>query len=246
MNTRASFQHTTPRLRAVSEPEPASPLLMEPSLFYDPPYERPLEDEFAWHLVKYLQPITSLLYQTRVETPCANIWVDFIVEQGGRRLGFEVGSADEEADEEALRHRDALIIGSGAVDVLYRFRYADLLYRIHDGLYLASHWDPELFSARGRINLNTLTSPEARACRPRPHHAIATVAYPPEALPDEAVETYEGGAFDWMDAHPLPPELIVRRLSRANPGAWIEAYDSALAHYGVSDARLGKQWAKSA
>ena len=22
--------------------------LVEPSLFYDPPYERPLEDEFAW------------------------------------------------------------------------------------------------------------------------------------------------------------------------------------------------------
>ena len=35
----------------------------EPSLFYAPPYERPIEDEFAWHLVKYLDVRAGLQYQ---------------------------------------------------------------------------------------------------------------------------------------------------------------------------------------
>ena len=72
---------------------------------------------------------------------------------------------DDAADEEQERYRDALVIGSGALDVLYRFRAADLLYRPHDALHVAAMWDPSLFSERGRINLHTLaiTRPERRS-----------------------------------------------------------------------------------
>lgn len=214
--------------------------LVEPSLFYDPPYERPLEDEFAWHLVKYLTPISGLRYQVKVETLATNTWVDFLVEHGARRIGFEVGDLAE-ADAQALRYRDALLLGTGAVDVLYRFRGADLMYRIHDALHLAAKWDADLFSPRGRINLRTLASPEARAHQPRPHDAIARVTYDAPA----PGMTPDGEAFDWP-SDDVPTTLVVRRLTRSRPGAWIRDYDRALAHFGVSDDALSRQWARSA
>ena len=232
------FHHTSPRTRRPA-PEPHHPLI-EPSLFYDPPYERPLEDEFAWHLIKYLRPIAGLRYQVKIETPCTNAWVDFIVEHGARRIGFEIGSL-EEGDEEQERYRDALVIGSGALDVLYRFRAADLLYRPHDALHLAAVWDQSLFSERGRINLHTLASPEARLCRPRPHETLARVTY---ATPEETVEASPDDEAMWPQD--VPPMLVVKRLSRANPGVWLTAYDEALRHFGVSDDRLEHRWAKSA
>lgn len=244
------FPHTAPRrMQPAPAPEPHHPLI-EPSLFYDPPYERPLEDEFAWHLIKYLQPITGLRYQVRVETPCTNAWVDFVVEHGARRIGFEIGSldadgsADAALDDDQQRYRDALVIGSGALDVLYRFRAADLLYRPHDALHLAAMWDAALFSERGRINLHTLASPEARPCQPRPHQTIAQVTY--EAPAREAGSEDEAAAEPGAWPQEVPPMLVVKRLSRANPGAWMAAYDEALRQYGVSDERLKHRWAKSA
>ncbi len=238
------FPHTSPRHpRPTPRPEPHHPLI-EPSLFYDPPYERPLEDEFAWHLIKYLRPITGLRYQVRVETPCTNAWVDFVVEHGARRIGFEIGSLDDVHDEEQEHYRDALVIGSGALDVLYRFRAADLLYRPHDALHLAAMWDASLFSERGRINLHTLASPEARPCHPRPHQTIAQISY--EATETEDTEGTLPDANAEPGLHEVPPVLIVKRLSRANPGAWLNAYDEALSHFGVSDERLEQRWAKSA
>lgn len=216
--------------------------LIEPSLFYDPPYERPLEDEFAWHLIKYLRPITGLRYQVKVETPCANAWVDFIVERGAiqeficskchrispsdhcptchcnavrrtRKLivGFEIGSLEDESDAEQERYRDALVIGSGALDVLYRFRAADLLYRPHDALYITSLWDPHLFKEAGKISLKTLASDEAR-CAPLPQipRAHSRVIY-------AADENY--GA---------PAQMIVKRLDRSYPIGWLRNYDQAL------------------
>ena len=236
MSEKKLLRHAAPRLVKAVPPE-AHPQFLEASLFYDPPYERPLEDEFAWHLVKYLNPITGLRYQVPVETPCANVWVDFVVEHGSRRIGFELGPLDEAAaEDDQERLRDALVLGAGALDVLYRFRAADLLYRPHDALHLAARWDRTLFSERGRINLQTLASPEARACHPRPHETVARVAY--EAPPME----------DGDLAYPedVPGELVVRRLSRAHPGAWMQAYDEALAHFGASDDALGQRWAKSA
>ncbi len=233
------FRHTGPLLLKAPPPEP-HPQFLEPSLFYDPPYERPLEDEFAWQLVKYLQPITGLQYQVKIETPCANVWVDFVVEHGTRRIGFEIGSLHAETDPEQEGYRDALVIGSGALDVLYRFRGADLLYRPHDALLLAAAWDADLFTPRGRINLNTLASAEARACRVRPHQTLAQVTYQPPEQEDEMA----GEAFAWPQE--VPPVLIVRRLSRAHPAAWLRNYDAALVHFGVSDERLSRQWAKSA
>lgn len=233
------FEDISPLLFKVPTVQEEHHPFVEPSLFYDPPYERPLEDEFAWHLVKYLEPITGLQYQVKVATPCANLWVDFVVEHGARRIGIEIGMLDEEIDEQQEHYRDALLIGSGALDVLYRFRGADLLYRPHDALCLAARWDHDLFTDRARINLNTLASPEARTCHPRPHDTVQQLTY--KSSTDDA---YEGEVFNWPED--VPSTLVVRRLSRANPSAWMRDYDAALQHFGISDDQVHTQWAKSA
>ena len=235
-----------PRLFDGAASEEGAHPLTEPSLFYDPPYERPLEDEFAWHLVKYLNPISGLLYQAPAQTPGGTFWVDFVVECGAasepvRRIGFEIGDLEPATpDDEGERLRDALLIGTGALDVLYRFRGPDVLHRLHDCLLLVARRDADLFTHRGRINLETLASPEAAAYRPHRHDATLQLAY--ERAED--VDVYDGDVFAWPAE--APPELVVRRLSHDHPAACLRDYDRALAHYGITDEQLGKEWARSA
>lgn len=234
---------TTPRLQTTARESvltlPDHPLV-EPSLFYDPPYERPLEDEFAWHLVKYLSPVTSMHYQMPIKTPGASFWVDFVVEDGVRRIGFECGELQDSADPEHVRYRDALVLGSGKLDVLWRFRGLDLLHRLHDCLYLVSQQEKALFSQRGHINLETLASVTARASVFKPPATIMALSYPTGEV------SVEDQLFGPHDTTFSTASLIVRRLSRSHPEAWIRDYDRALVHYGIAPEALGQQWAKSA
>jgi len=172
------------------------PLLDEPSLFYDPPYESALHDEFAWHLVKYLKRGSGLRYHVEAQaSACQAARIDFVVEQGAWRVGFMCGSSD--AGVEHDRQRDALCMEGAAVDVLYRLRAEDIECRLHDALLLVGRWDTALFSDRGRINLNTLAAPEARAIHPLPTDTVITVSY------DEAA--------------PVTDALRVQRLSQSHP-----------------------------
>lgn len=100
----------------------------EPSLYYDPLYERPVEDEFAWHLVKYLAEGCRLNDQPEVQTPSYTFWVGFVVEQSGpertQRSGFELGDyslgpCEPSADtQRRLQLRDAFVIGASRLDLL--------------------------------------------------------------------------------------------------------------------------------
>ena len=198
---------------------------VEASLFYDPPYERPLEDELAWHLVKYLSPISGLHYQVRTETPAQNVWVDFVIEQSERRIGIEIGSLNVE-NEQKTAFRDALVMGSGSLDVLYRLPGGALMHRLHDIILVMSQWDRDLFSEHGRRNLHTLASPEARAARPRPQDSSFTFDLVEPCVPKDDDFVYPG-----LD---MPTQICVRRLARSNPGAWLRTYDDALTHYGVT------------
>lgn len=48
------------------------------------------------------------------------------------------------------------------VDVVYHLQDSDLIRHLEDCLYAMSQMDPELFSDRGKINLQTLVSDEAQ------------------------------------------------------------------------------------
>jgi hypothetical protein len=206
---------------------PAPPLLDEPSLFYDPPYADPVHDTFAWHLVKYLKPGSGLRHQVDgPRAPTVDLGIDFVVEQGTWRVGFMCGASD--AGREHDRRCDALRIGQAAVDVLYRLRAEDVEARLHDALLLVAKWDAALFSERGRINLNTLATSEARAVHPGPDDTVVTVAY------DAAREAVEADT------------LRIVRVSRSHPEGWRPVYEQARRAAGLPAGPPPKRWARSA
>lgn len=128
---------------------------------YDPPYESPIEDIFAWHAVKYLHPGVRFDKQVWVNTICGRFRLDFVAERDGYRVAFE---CDGESFHDELRDecRDAVIVWGGEVDAIYRLRGVDITYHIEDVLALCASRDPVIFSERGITNLRRLMSSTAR------------------------------------------------------------------------------------
>jgi len=56
--------------------------------------------------------------------------------------------------------RDAITLGEGHVDVVYRLRGHDICFNVSDCLFLISHWEPEMFTVAGRLNLRSLVCSE--------------------------------------------------------------------------------------
>jgi hypothetical protein len=129
---------------------------------YRPPYESPIEDDFAYNAVKYLRKEVKLVPQQRMRTYCGTFRVDFLIESGKRRVAVE---CDGKAFHRTARDlaRDTLILGSYAVDTIFRLQGSNIYYRIGDCLFLLSRYAPELFTDRGLANLETLAAPETRA-----------------------------------------------------------------------------------
>ena len=215
--------------------------LLEPTLFYDPPYAHPTEDTLAWHLVKYLHPDASLMYNVRIQTPSITFELDFVIEYGDIRVGIMCGldKGAEQSHQESLHY--ALMLEGGFVDTVFRFREEDLEARLHDALYVMARWSPEVFSERGRINLATLARPEAQTFVPQYGHAMARILY---ALP-ELEDNFEVHADEWSSPW-APEELVVRRLTRSEPAAWIREYNQALAYYRIPADWLGQRLARTA
>lgn len=226
-------------MHRVTAPDPASPapagalspdwataLIAGPH--FVPPYPGAVQDELAWHLVKYLREDAVLTSEVEVEIPAgpghgpAFFTLDFVVEvpvgplggpDGGpvRRIAFEAGGGRTVQDHERRLRRDATLLAHGAVDTVYRLRGADLAERMEDVLFLASLWDADAFSERGRINLKTLASREARAVSLRPEQPSVLVPY---ATGDDTERDL------WHVANGQAPHLLVRRLDRRFADVW--------------------------
>ena len=192
---------------------------------YDPPYEGALQDEFAWHLVKYLREDLRLESEVAAERPGAFFSLDFVVavpqpDGSLRRIAFECGGTRSLKDHQRQLHRDATLLASDVVDVVYRLRGSDLLHHMEDVLYLVSQWEgmgpTSPFSERGRINLTTLATPEAKALRLRPEQSSVMMTYTidPEAEDDHAERHL------WHAANGINPFVLIRRLDRRFPDVW--------------------------
>ncbi|MEM6326012.1 MAG: hypothetical protein AAF791_02745 [Bacteroidota bacterium] len=204
----------------------ASSLLAGPAVEPPPPYTGALHDEFAWHVVKYLSDDAVLRSEDIVEPgdrlPGAVFTFDFVLEvpvteasgdvSGMRRVAVEIGGARGLREHQRQLRRDASALACGAVDAIYRLRGSDLLDHMEDVLYLVRQWDPALFSRRGQINLQTLSSTQVRALALRPEQPSALVVYPlPEADPSRAL---------WHVANGEAPHVLVRRLDARYPEVW--------------------------
>jgi hypothetical protein len=229
------YRVTAPARPDLDRPDPAlnPALLAGPEVHVEPPYPGAIQDELAWHLVKYLREDARLRSEVGVEVPegpghgPAYFTLDLVVDVpvdglpgGTRRVVFEAGSAGSPGaalrDHDRLLRRDATVLAVGAADTVYRLRGTDLLHHMDDVLFLASQWDADVFSERGRINLRTLASPEAKALTIRPEQPSVLVPYALD--PDEAADAPERHL--WHVANGQTPHVLVRRLDRRLPAVW--------------------------
>lgn len=146
---------------------------------YPPQYESPLEEDFTYHLTKYLDPTISLTPQFEVKTICGTFRIDFVAHGSAGLIGFECDGKDFH-DFSRDEWRDAMILGSKGVDAIYRLRGSDLFYHIDDILHFISRWNPELFSQRGLLNLETLASDAVRSDSEEYSKSVAFIRYQEE------------------------------------------------------------------
>ncbi len=92
---------------------------------FDPPYDSPIENDFAYNIVKYLDKGVIFDKQISVDTVCGRFRLDFIAHRSRRRIGFECDGKEFHDNDVGCsardRWRDALILETGAVEVIYRF-----------------------------------------------------------------------------------------------------------------------------
>lgn len=122
---------------------------------FEPPYDSPIEETFAWNAIKYVRPDTSLHKQYDISTKRGGFRLDFVLERNGRRVAFE---CDGKEFHDAYRDewRDAITLGEGHVEVVYRLRGHDIHFHISEILYVVAHWESDLFTEAGRLNLSSL------------------------------------------------------------------------------------------
>lgn len=122
---------------------------------FEPPYDSPIEETFAWNAIKYVRPDTSLHKQYDISTKRGGFRLDFVLERNGRRVAFE---CDGKEFHDAYRDewRDAITLGEGHVEVVYRLRGRDIHFHISEILYVVAHWESDLFTEAGRLNLSSL------------------------------------------------------------------------------------------
>lgn len=129
---------------------------------YQPPYDSPIEDEFARRYVKYAASDAVMTPQVAIKTICGAFVMDFFLSTAsGYRVGIE---CDGKEYHEASRDewRDAMILGSHGLDAIYRIRGSDIVHNLDDVLYLLSTLESPFFDPRATSNLEVLARQEAR------------------------------------------------------------------------------------
>ena len=131
-------------------------------VIYDPPYDSPIEDLFVRHYEKYAGPAVEFVAQKEVDTICGRFILDFLIkDEAGYRVGIEC-DGKEFHEESRDEWRDAMILGDGYVDVIYRLRGREINFYIEDILLLLAELEPTIFRDRAQANLGVLASPEIK------------------------------------------------------------------------------------
>lgn len=211
--------HAAPRSRRALRLPAGAPVAEKAPAGYRPPYGNAALDAFAWHAVKYLDPRATLRADGELHAGCRPVRCDFLIESApagkARRIAVQVGWARSLRDHQRRRACDAALVAAGAVDAIYRIGGPDLPGVMDDALFLIATWEraggagshvPDVFSARGRLNLARLASPAAAAL-------TLTAAGAAALLPASAEPASHGVV-------PLAPLLLLRRFDRRFPAWW--------------------------
>jgi very-short-patch-repair endonuclease len=148
---------------------------------HEPPYDSPIENIFAYHIIKHLGEGAQFDRQVEIDTQCGTFRIDFVCTSGGRTVGFECDG--QEYHEEARdRWRDALIMGTGRVNAIYRIAGRNIHYHIDQALYLISLYESMIFNERGLTNLRVFGEADKISVERSESNAILKYRWCPEKL----------------------------------------------------------------
>ena len=219
---------------------PAHAQYREAALFYDPPYVtgrgdaiQALSDRLGQQLVRHLTPTCGLHGERVALTPRNCFRLDVLIDAGDAEAGDEETASDvtragillgeREEAEGAPDLYDALVVGSGAVDVLFRFDPDGLAAHLADALFLMSERAPTLFARPERLRAETSEGPWTGTMQ----GPTVRLSYPPEP-----VDVQPGRV---PERTPVPPDLVMRCLRADTPDAWAANYRRALRHFDVPE-----------
>ena len=135
---------------------------------------------FAYHINKYLRDDAELEPNVVFSTCCGNFSVNFVVFVRHKPItGFQFTNKRflMDSDEE---WRDAMILGDRHLENIYSIPEIGIKRNIDDVLYAISQWNPNIFSARGLINLQNLASTPARKAKIAPNEPFIWIYYSPD------------------------------------------------------------------
>lgn len=158
--------------------------------FYNPPYESAMQDDFAWHLAKYIREDATLDTATHFHTSHGSTTLDFVLNVQGQKIAFVcmgIRSKEQIAQDEACFGE---LLAQGKIQMLYRLRGIDLYFHIEDCLYLISQSQPHLFHERGLINLKRLASEDALRCQVKTSATTIRCEYDLQGGEDEVDRSY--------------------------------------------------------
>jgi hypothetical protein len=174
--------------------------------------ESPLEELFIETLEKYLSSKTQIFPQYEVMTLAGKFRLDFLLTVNEKKIAFECDGADFH-DEWRDEWRDALILGSGEIDTIYRFRGKDLHTFLDDCICLIFHYDKELFDDRYILIAQQLISDELKNQLTNFYMKERnTIEY--KAINDE------GTQIGWL-------QLVMERRSKNYHGHWYVLFNIA-------------------
>jgi len=221
---------------------------VETTLFYDPPYDNELDDRFAQYLVAYLSPAASLTYKSTVWTPWTECRFDFLIDVGTRRVAIDYTDTPEDLQEALVEDNDALALGSGNVDEIFRIRRQDLQDHPFDVLHVLAAWEPALFTPYGRRIFAMRGAVETTGSTLVVTDELAIVEFKTGMTEEDAL----GDLFEWPDTN-RDGELVIRRLDRNDPSYWERQYERASLVYGmkwvmrkVQPAAVPEEWSAQA
>jgi len=117
--------------------------------------ESPIEHNFLHHFYKVESDDASIKPQADCQTRAGLFRLDFVLEINGRKIGLECDGKhfhDKQRDE----IRDAAILETGFVDVIYRVSGKSLWFSPYDVLDLLRLKEPDLISEHGGKLLKTI------------------------------------------------------------------------------------------
>ena len=196
--------------------------------------ESPLEERFIQKLEKYLSPHVTIHPQYKIATIAGKYRIDFVLMVENKKIAFECDGKDFH-DEWKDEWRDALILGTGDINTIYRLKGCDIHTFLEDCIYLIYYFDKSLFNERYPLLAPRLISEEV----------LTQVVESEVGWYEHICVVYQKKSGDGDDLGSM--QLSIERRNKDSKGHWQVLLDEAKQNPGKSltelmEIRKSKFW----